>query len=66
MVSAGMSRRGTRRKNWATLGVLLVVLLAALVIVILEFADPATKGRLYGWLPGNPGAATPEVQPPGQ
>ena len=54
-----MSRRGTRRKNWATLLILLLVLLAALAVVVLEFADPATKGRLYGWLPGQPLAAAP-------
>jgi hypothetical protein len=54
-----MSRRGTRRKNWATLIVLLLVLLAALVVVVLEFADPATRGRLYGWLPGAPPVTGP-------
>ncbi|WP_415642823.1 hypothetical protein [Sphingomonas antarctica] len=61
-----MSRRGTRRKNWATLTVLLIVLLAAVVVVVLEFADPATKGRLYGWLPARKSAATQETQPQGQ
>ena len=61
-----MSRRGTQRKNWATLLVLLVVLLAALVLVVIEFADPATKGRLYGWLPASKSAATQETQPQGR
>ena len=61
-----MSRRGTRRKNWATLVVLLVVLVAALAIVVIEFADPATKARLYGWVPGRPAAATQETQPQGR
>jgi hypothetical protein len=54
-----MSRRGTRRKNWATLLVLLVVLVVALAVVVIEFADPATKGRLYGWLPAKPPATAP-------
>jgi hypothetical protein len=44
-----MSRRGNRRRNWATLVVLTLVLIGALAVVVLEFADPATKARLYGW-----------------
>ena len=53
-----MSRRGNRRKNWATLVVLALVLIGALAVVVLEFADPATKARLYGWT----GYAAPLVQ----
>jgi hypothetical protein len=49
-----MSRRGTRRKNWATLFVLLIVLLAALAIVVIEFADPATKGDSLRLAAGTP------------
>lgn len=54
-----MSRRGTKRKNWTTLIVLLIVLIAAFMVIVLEFADPATKGMLYGWLPGQPPATAP-------
>jgi uncharacterized membrane protein YdfJ with MMPL/SSD domain len=61
-----MSRRGTRRKNWATLLVLIVVLIVALGVVVIEFADPATKGRLHGWLPASKSAATQETQPQGR
>ena len=61
-----MSRAGQRRKNWAVLAVLTLIMLAALIVVVLEFADPATKGRLYGWLPASKGAATQETQPQGR
>lgn len=54
-----MSTRGTKRKNWTTLIVLLLVLAAALAVVVIQFADPATKGRLYGWLPAGSPATAP-------
>ena len=54
-----MSRRSNRRKNWLTLALLTLLLVAALVVVVLEFASPATKGRLYGWLPTTSSATAP-------
>jgi hypothetical protein len=39
-------------------------LIAALAVVVIEFADPATKARLYGWVPGGQTAATQQQTPP--
>ncbi len=61
-----MSRRGTKRKNWVTLLVLLLVLLAALAVIVMEFASPATRGRLHGWLPTGQSSATQETRPQGR